>query len=136
METRVNEVRQSTTSTLEQLKETIAVVRESQERMWWAIDGMSTEIQELVQRDAGIEGEEATKPVPIVEDPAKEEPVPTATSAIAQPIPKKAVPTRSFFSIPEDDVVNVKDSVTFGVPTHGSMEGMEVGGSGGRPTIP
>ena len=38
VETRVNEIRQSTASTLEQLKETVVVVRESQERMWWAID--------------------------------------------------------------------------------------------------
>ena len=45
LEMRVNEVRQSTTSTLEQLKETVAAVHESQERMWWAIDGMSREIQ-------------------------------------------------------------------------------------------
>ena len=34
VETRVNEFRQSTTSTLEQLKETVAAVCESQERMW------------------------------------------------------------------------------------------------------
>ena len=33
VETRVNEVRQSTTSTLEQLKEIVAAVHESQERM-------------------------------------------------------------------------------------------------------
>ena len=38
VETRVNEVRQDTNSTLEQLKETVAAVRESQERMWRAID--------------------------------------------------------------------------------------------------
>ena len=38
VETRVKEVCQSAASTLEQLKETVVVVRESQERMWWAID--------------------------------------------------------------------------------------------------
>ena len=48
VESRVNEVRQETSSTLEQLKETVAAVRESQERMWRAIDGMSKDVQELV----------------------------------------------------------------------------------------
>ena len=37
----VNEVLQDTTSTLEALKEIVAAVCESQENMWWAIDGMS-----------------------------------------------------------------------------------------------
>ena len=83
VETRVNEVCQSIASTLEQLKETVVAVRESQERMWRAIDGMSTEVQELVQRDVGIEDEEDIEPSPIVENPAKEEPVPTKTSTLA-----------------------------------------------------
>ena len=53
----------------EQLKETIVAVRESQERMWWAIDGMSKDIQELVQRDTGTEDEEDTEPLPTIENP-------------------------------------------------------------------
>ena len=48
VESRVNEVRQETNSTLEQLKETVAAVHESQKRMWWGIDGMSKDVQELV----------------------------------------------------------------------------------------
>ena len=47
VESRVNEVHKETNSTLEQFKEIVAVVRESQERMWRAIDGMSKEVQEL-----------------------------------------------------------------------------------------
>ena len=39
VQSRVNEVRQETYSTLETLKETVAAVRESQEKMWWAMDG-------------------------------------------------------------------------------------------------
>ena len=50
VESRVNDVRQETSSTLQQLKETVAAVRESQERMWKAIDGMSKDVQELVQK--------------------------------------------------------------------------------------
>ena len=59
--------------------------------MWRAIDGMSTELKELVQRDAGIEDGEDTKPSPVVDNLAKEELVPIETSAIAQPIPEKII---------------------------------------------
>ena len=48
VESRVNEVRQETSSTLEQLKENVVAVLESQERMWRAIDGMSKDFEELV----------------------------------------------------------------------------------------
>ena len=87
MESRVNEVRQETSSTLEQLKETVVAVRESQERMWRAIDRMSKDVQELVQKDAGTEEDEDTEPTPAVEEPAL-----AGTSAIAQPTPEKTVP--------------------------------------------
>ena len=69
VETRVNEIRQDSSSTLEQLKELVAAVCESQKKMWHAIDGMSKEFLELVHRDAGTEGEEEIEPllaVPLV----------------------------------------------------------------------
>ena len=106
-------------------------VRESQETMWRAIDGMSKDVQELVQKDAGTEEDDDIEPTPVVEEPAL-----AGTSAIAQPTPKKTVPPLTFFTIPEEDVVSVKDSVTFGLFAHGSMEGMEVGGSSGQPVAP
>ena len=65
-----------------------------------------------------------------------EEPALAETSAIAQPTPEKTVPARTFFTIPEEDVVSVKDSVTSGLFAHGSMEGMEAGGSSGQPAAP
>ena len=55
--------------------------------MWRAIDGMSKDVQELVQKDAGIEEDENTESTPVVEEPAL-----AGTSAIAQPTPKKTVP--------------------------------------------
>ena len=131
VESRVNEVRRETSSTLEQLKETMAAVCESQERMWRAIDGMSKDVQELVQNEVGTEEDEDTEPTPAVEEPALAE-----TSAIAQPTPEKTVPARTFFTIPEEDVVSVKDSVTSGLFAHGSMEGMEAGRSSGQPAAP
>ena len=60
--------------------------------MWRAIDRMSKDVQELVQRDAGIEDEEDTEPSQTVENPAKEEPTLVETSAIAQPTPEKTIP--------------------------------------------
>ena len=55
--------------------------------MWRVIDGMSKNVQELVQKDAGTEEDEDTEPTPTVEEPTLAE-----TSAIAQPTPKKTVP--------------------------------------------
>ena len=49
--------------------------------MWRAIDGMNKDVQELVQRDAGTEDEEDTKPSLVVENPTKEEPAGTSTIA-------------------------------------------------------
>ena len=131
VESRVNEVRQETSSTLEQLKETVAAVHESQERMWRAIDGMSKDVQELVHKDASTEEDEDIEPTPAIEEPALAE-----TSAIAQPTLEKTVPVRTFFSILEEDVVSVKDLVTPGLLAHGSMEGMEASGSSRHPTAP
>ena len=54
--------------------------------MWRAIDRMSEDVQELVQKDAGTEDDEDTEPTPIVEEPAL-----VQTSAIAQPIPEKTI---------------------------------------------
>ena len=99
--------------------------------MWRAIDGMSKDVQELVQKDAGTEEDEDTEPTPVVEEPAL-----AGTSKIAQSTPKKTVPARTFFSIPEEDVVSVKDSATSGLLAHGSMEGMEASGSSGHPATP
>ena len=65
----------------------MAAVRESQEKIWWAIDGMSKDVQELVQKDAGTEEDEDTEPTLAVEEPAL-----AGTPAIAQPTPKKTVP--------------------------------------------
>ena len=44
VEAKVNEVRQATVSTLEELKATMAVVCESRERMRRAINGMSKKV--------------------------------------------------------------------------------------------
>ena len=48
MEAKINEVRQGTTSLLEELKTTMAAVHESHEKMGQALERMSNEVQELV----------------------------------------------------------------------------------------
>ena len=70
------------------------------------------------------------------EHPAKEEPVSMEVSIMAQPFIGKVGPIPSFFSIPEEDEVSVKDSVTSGLPAHGFTEGMEAGGSSRHPMMP
>ena len=137
IQSRVNEVRQETYSTLEILKETVAAVRESQEKMWRAMDGMSNEIQELVQREAGTEQESDTEPTPVDAEPAIGGPIPAETSTIVQPSAGETGQARSFFSfIPKEDVVSVKDSVTSGLPAHELLEGTEAGGMSGHPATP
>ena len=69
------------------IKKAVAAVHDSQERMWWVIDGMSKDVQELVQRDVGTEDEEDTEPTLAVEEPTL-----AGTSEIAQPTPKKTIP--------------------------------------------
>ena len=74
--------------------------------------------------------------MPVVENPPKEEPVSVETSALAQPIPKKIVLAPPFFSVPKEDKVSVKDSVTSRLPAHRLMNGMEASGLDGRPATP
>ena len=100
MEARLNEVHQDTTSTLQELKETVAVVRESQEKVRRAIDGMSKEVQEMVQEDACADGGEDTKPMLASVNLAEEEPVPTTESSIdAQPYPEAMGPIPHVFHL-------------------------------------
>ena len=81
MEAKVNEVRRDTTSLLEKLKTMVAVVRESQEKIGQALERMTNEVQELVQRDAGTNGEEETDPWPARTNWDEDLPAPSATSS-------------------------------------------------------
>ena len=85
MEAKINEVRQGTTSLLEELKTTMAAVRESQEKMGQALERMSNKVQELVQKDAGTEVEEETDLWPVRTNWDEDLPAPSATSSWDQP---------------------------------------------------
>ena len=54
--------------------------------MGQAMERMSNELQELVQRDAGIEDEEETNPWPVTTNWDEDLPAPPATSSLEQPI--------------------------------------------------
>ena len=92
VEAKVNEVHQDSTSLLEELKTIVAAVRESQEKMGQAMERMSNELQELVQKDVGIDGEEETDPLPVRTDWDENLPAPSATSSWEQPLPSTPSP--------------------------------------------
>ena len=52
---------------------------------------MNKEMQDLVQRDVGTEGEEDTEPMPASKHSAEEEPILAEASIMAQPFPIKTV---------------------------------------------
>ena len=117
MELKINEVCQDTTSLLEELKTIVAAVRESQEKMGQTMERMSNEVQELVHRDAGIDGEEETDPWPARTNWDEDLPAPSATYSLEQPV--LSTPSPWLVGIPEseEEKASVKDSVTSRLPT-------------------
>ena len=81
-EAKANEIRQDIASTLEELKATMAAIREVQEKMWRAIDDISKELQRLVQCDVCTNGGEGTEPMPANVNLDKEELVLVVESSI------------------------------------------------------
>ena len=73
LEEKMNEAHQATMTRLQEIKDSLAVVQENQQKMWRAIDRMTKEVQELVQGDIGTDGEEETEPVPVTFNLTKEE---------------------------------------------------------------
>ena len=108
----------------------MAVVRESQEKMGQALERMSNEVQELVQKDAGTEDEEEANPWPTRTNWDEDLPAPSATSSWDQPL--LSTPSPWLAGIPkEEEKASVKDSVTSGLPARGHGGGMEASGSTG-----
>ena len=61
---RMNEDRQTTANRLQEINELVAAVRDGQQRIWGAIERISKDLQELIQRDVGIDGEDEADPAP------------------------------------------------------------------------
>ena len=100
--------------------------------MWGAIERISNDLQELVQRDVGTEGEEdGTDLVLVTPNLDKEASIPDATKSW---IPPKTEPDHwPIPIIPEEEVASVKDSVTSRLPSREQNLGAEANGSGGVP---
>ena len=76
---KMNEDRQTTATRLQGIKDSVAVVQESQQRMWGTIERVSNDLQDLVQKDAGTKGEkDDTNQVPVTTNLNEEEPAPGA----------------------------------------------------------
>ena len=89
--------------------------------MWGAIERISKDLQELIQRDAGTDGEDEVDPAPT-----------TINLDVAELVLAKIVSTGTPWSwlvdMPEEEEANVKDSVTLGL----ASKWLGVGGSGGQ----
>ena len=93
VETKVNEVRRDTTSLLGELKTTVVAGSMRVRKRWdRAMERMSNEVQELVQRDGGTDGEEETYSWPARTNWDEDLPAPSATSSWDQPLPSTPSP--------------------------------------------
>ena len=59
---RMNEDRQTTATRLQEINNLVAAVRDGQQKMWGAIERISKDLQELIQRDVGTNGEDEADP--------------------------------------------------------------------------
>ena len=85
--------------------------------MWGTIKKISNDLQELVQRDVGTDGEEDDiDPVPVTTHPDEEGLALGIPSSSWCP-PKMETGLGDMTTIPEEEVASVKDSVTFGLPS-------------------
>ena len=101
--------------------------------MGQAMERMSNEVQELVQRDAGTEDEEEAYPLPVTTNCDENLPTPSTASSWDQPLPSTPSPWLARIPESEEEKASAKDSVTSGLPTQEYGEGVEASGSTGRP---
>ena len=78
--------------------------------MWGAIERISKDVQELIQRDAGTDGEDETDMALVITNLDVAESAPTKTVSIG-------TPWSWLEGIPKEEESSVKDSMTFGLPS-------------------
>ena len=120
MEAKYNEVCQETISTLEGIKAQVAAVHDSQQKMWRTIDSMGKELQEQAQGYATTNEEDTIEQVLATINLAEERQInfEAITSIAPQSIPEMASLALSlpqFFTLLEEEVCSVKDSMTSGL---------------------
>ena len=94
----------------QEINDLVAAVRDGQQKMWGAIERISKYLQELIQRDTSIDGEDEADPVPA-----------TTNLDAAELAPTEIVLIGTSWSwlegIPEEEESSVKDSVTSVLPS-------------------
>ena len=128
---KMNEDRQTTATCLQEIKDSLVAVQESQQRMWGTIERISNDLQELVRKDTGTEGEEDDTNQVLVTTNLNEEELALGAIPIAAPIQQPR--PWSMTTIPEEEVASIKDSVISGLPSYEQNLGVEASDSGGIP---
>ena len=100
----MNEDRQTMANRLKEINNLVAAVQEGQQKTWGAIERISKDLQELIQKEVGTDGEEEEDPVPATINLDTAESAPAGTSSIG-------TPWSWLEGIPEEEESSVKDSV-------------------------
>ena len=92
---------------LQEINDLVAVVQEGQQKTWGAIERISKDLQELIQKDAGADEEDEgdEDPIPAITNWDTVESAPAGTSSIG-------TPWSWLEGIPEEEESSVKDLVT------------------------
>ena len=101
-----------------------------------ALERMSNEVKELVQKDASTEDEEEIDPLPAMTNWDENLLAPGETSSWDEPLPSTPSPWLAGIPTAEEEKASVNDSVTFKLRAYELGVGVEASGSSGRPAIP
>ena len=106
---RMNEDRQTMANRLQEINDLVVGVRDGQQKTWGAIERISKDLQELIQKDASTDGEDEEDPIPATTN------LDIAESALALR-DSTSTPSLWLEGIPKGEESSVKDSVTSGLP--------------------
>ena len=70
---------------LQEINDLVAAVREGQQKTWGAIERINKDLQELIQKDVGTNGEDETDLAPVATNWDILESAPVVTSSIGTP---------------------------------------------------
>ena len=124
----MNEDRQTMANRLKEINDLVAAVREGQQKTWGAIETINKDLQGLIQKDAGTDGEDEADSASAATNWDIPESAPVGTSSIS-------TPWSWLEGIPEEEESSVKDSVTSGLLLKQPNVGTEASGSG-EPVMP
>ena len=94
---------------IQEINDLFVAVQDGQQKTWGAIERVSKDLQELIQKDVGTDREDEEDPVLATTNLDIAESAPAGTSSIY-------TPWSGLEGIPEEEESSMKDSVTFGLP--------------------